>query len=339
MSKRSLAAVCAAFLAVLVLGIVPSQAGEAAKIKLRAAYHPNWGPMSVPAADMKKHFFAEEGLEIEWLKFTSGAPEVAAMNSGDVAFGYIGQGAIALCAEGKAQILSLSHFTNSEALLVRKSSGIKTMQDLKGKTLATEFGTTGDVVLDLLCKKYGVKRSEINVVNMPITSAIAAFIGGSIDAVVAWGTDLTNIKTNVPDDWYAVAETKDIVDMVPFLGLWIMTDDFVKNNPDVTMRILRALNKCYDYRVEDLDRSIQDCADFSKSVGLGVKYDDLKSERHQLVFFTTGDAKKWLDDGKMKNTFQLQLDYMVESGRLKTTVPVESYVRFDLMRKGLGMDK
>ncbi|MDR1536259.1 MAG: ABC transporter substrate-binding protein [Planctomycetota bacterium] len=339
MLKRVLGVIWVAFLSLFALGIISIQAGEVAKIKLRAAYHPNWGPMSVPAADMKKHFFSEEGLEIEWLKFTSGAPEVAAMNSGDVSFGYIGQGAIALCAEGRAEIISLSHFTNSEALLVRTSSGIKTMQDLKGKILATEFGTTGEVVLDLLCKRYGVSRSDINVVNMPITSAIAAFIGGSIDAIVAWGTDLTNIKANIPEELHAVAETRDVVDMVPFLGLWIATDEFVKNNPDTVMRILRALNNCYDYRFEDLDRNIQDCADFSKAAGLGVKYDDLKSERNQLVFFTSDDAKKWLDDGKMKNTFQLQLDYMVESGRLKDTVPVESYVRFDLMRKGLGMNK
>ncbi len=323
--------------AVLAVAAV-SLAGEA-KIKLRAAYHPNWGPMSVPAAELKQHFFEQEGLEIEWLKFTSGAPEIAAMASGDVSFGYIGQGAIALCAEGKAEIISLSHFTNSEAILVRKASGIRTMQDLKGKNLATELGTTADVVLELACRKYGVKRSEINVINMPITSAIAAFVGGSVDAVVAWGTDLTNIKANVPDELISVIETKDVVDMVPFLGLWIATDEFVQKNPDLVQRILRALNKCYDYRYADLDRSVRDSADFAKAAGLGVRYEDLVSERNQLVFFNSDEARQRLTDGRMEKTFDLQLDFMKSTGRIKPEVKASSYVRFDLMRKGLGMEK
>ena len=87
-------------------------------VKIRAAYHPNLGPMSIPGIDAKMGYFAEEGLEVEWLKFTSGAPEIAAMASGDLQFGYIGQGALKLCAEGQADVVSLSHLTNSEAILV-----------------------------------------------------------------------------------------------------------------------------------------------------------------------------------------------------------------------------
>ena len=313
-----------------------ADAGEKLQ-KLRLAYHPNWGPMSVPAADMKGGFFKEEGFDVEWVKFTSGPPEIAAMVSGDINFGYIGHGALALCAEGKATVLSLTHFTNSEAVLVRKASGITDMQGLKGKVVGTELGTSGEVVLNMALEAANMTRDDIRLINMPITSAISAFIGGSIDAVVAWGSDVTSIISNVDEELVSVVEARDFMDVIPFISTWVADNDYVKNNPEVAVRFLRALNKCYAYRFEDLDRNLRDCADFAKKVDIGVTYEDLVPERNQLVFFSNDDAREWLRDGKMAGYFQLHLDYMIKTGRLQSG-NVNDYVAFDLMKKGLDME-
>lgn len=304
-------------------------------VKIRAAYHPNLGPMSIPGIDAKMGYFAEEGLEVEWLKFTSGAPEIAAMASGDLQFGYIGQGALKLCAEGQADVVSLSHLTNSEAILVRAGSGIASFEDMKGKKLATELGTNGEVLLNMACEKYGVSREEIDVINMPISNAIAAFIGGSVDAVVAWGPDLTNIKNNVDEEMLAIVETKDFVDSVPFLGSWIANPDYIDGNKDIVRRFQRALDKCYDYRASHLDETIQAAADFAAGKDIGVSYDDLNSERDQLVFFNMKEEKEWADSGYMEELFQLQLDYMKGQDQISDDVKVTDYVRLDLIREAL----
>lgn len=311
------------------------ESAPAETVKIRAAYHPNLGPMSIPGIDAKMGYFAEEGLEVEWLKFTSGAPEIAAMASGDLQFGYIGQGALTLCAEGQADVISLSHLTNSEAILVRSSSGIESFEDMKGKKLATELGTNGEVLLNMACEKYGIDREEIEVINMPIANAIAAFIGGSVDAVVAWGPDLTNIRNNVDEELTAIVETKDFVDSVPFLGTWIANPDYVEENQDIVLRFQRALNKCYDYRASHLDETIQAAADFAAAKDIGVSYDDLNSERDQLVFFDIAEEKDWVDSGYMEELFQLQLDYMKGQDQVEDTVQVTDYVRLDLIAQAL----
>ena len=304
-------------------------------VKIRAAYHPNLGPMSIPGIDAKMGYFAEEGLEVEWLKFTSGAPEIAAIASGDLQFGYIGQGALKLCAEGQADVISLSHLTNSEAILVRANSGIAGFEDIKGKKLATELGTNGEVLLNMACEKYGISREEIDVINMPISNAIAAFIGGSVDAVVAWGPDLTNIKNNVDEEMLAIVETKDFVDSVPFLGSWIANPEYIEGNKDIVKRFQRALDKCYDYRASHLDETIQAAADFAAGKDIGVSYDDLNSERDQLVFFDLAEEKEWADSGYMEELFQLQLDYMKGQDQIGDDVKVTDYVRLDLIREAL----
>lgn len=329
MRKHVLVAAAVVF-AVLLLAVGGAAAGEKLT-KIRVAYHPNLGPMTIPAADLKNDFFKKEGLDVEWVRFTSGPSEIAAMVSGDISYGYIGHGALVLCVEGKAEVLSLSHFSNSEALLVRKNSGIKTMADLKGRTLGTELGTSGEVILDLACRKYGVDRKDIKVINMPISSAISAFIGGSIDAVVAWGPDILTIKNNVGEDLVSIIETKDFVDIVPFLSTWIAATGYADANPDQTRRFLRALYKCYDYRGADVDRIIRDAADFAKKADLGVNYENLAGEKEQMVFLDTAAIKKGLDDGQIRKWFQLHLDYMKKSGRVKEG-DVNKYVRFDFMQ-------
>ena len=336
--KKKLAWVMTLVLVVLACsGLLAAASAESTELtKIRAAFHPNLGPMTIPGIEKKMGFFKEEGLDVEWLKFTAGAPEIAAMVSGDLQFGYIGHGALALCAEGQAEVLSLSHFTNSEALLVRADSGIKTMADLVGKTVATEAGTSGEVLLEMACTKYGVPMDSLNFVNMSITNAVAAFVGGSIDAVVAWGADITSIMDNVDEEVFAVVQTSDFMDVVPFIGSWIANGDYVKENPDMALRFLRGLNKCYDYRYEHLDETIQAAADFAEAQDIGVTYDNLNSERDQLVFFPLSDAEEWLTNGKMEGDFQLQLEYMINSGRIEKG-DIQDYVRFDLMKEALGI--
>ena len=81
--------------------------------KISVAYHPGLASLCVPGVGEGEGYFAEEGLEINWVKFTAGPTEIAAMVSGDLQFGYIGHGAHNLCAQGQAHVISLSHISNS----------------------------------------------------------------------------------------------------------------------------------------------------------------------------------------------------------------------------------
>jgi len=285
---------------------------------------------------MTQQFFKEEGLEVEWLKFDAGAPEIAAMVSGDLHFGYIGQGALALCANGQADVVSISHYTSSEAILVRASSGIKTFEDLIGKKIGTEIGTSASVLITMACEKYGVDEKSLNIINMPIENAISAFIGGSIDAIVSWGADIYRIKTTMDEPVEEVVKTADFQDVVPFIGSWIAVRDYIEKNNDTCLRFIRALHKCYDYRYNNLDATIQAASEFGKSVHHGLTYEDLYSEKDQLIFFPVSDLTEWLKSGKVLNDYQLVLDNMIEAGAVEGG-NVNDYVRVNLMKEALGI--
>ncbi|UQZ32749.1 hypothetical protein C2I18_03755 [Paenibacillus sp. PK3_47] len=71
------------------------------------------------------------------------------------------------------------------SILVSPNSGIKTIKDLKGKTVALAKGTTSHVFLVKVLAKNGLKEKDLKIVNLPLPEAHSAFQGGKVDA---WAT-------------------------------------------------------------------------------------------------------------------------------------------------------
>ena len=105
---------------------------------LNVAYMPNYGSLWAVETAINKGYFEEEGLTLNLVEFADGPTIIAAMESGSIDVGYIGQGAHKLCINGRASIFALSHISNGDALIGGK--GIATVEDLKGKVVAYSSG-------------------------------------------------------------------------------------------------------------------------------------------------------------------------------------------------------
>jgi NitT/TauT family transport system substrate-binding protein len=305
----------------------------AQRVKLRAAYHPGMASAAVPAInEVVNNYFAEEGLDVEWLRFTAAPPEVAAIVSGDLQFGYIGHGGHTLAIDGKVDVIAFTHEGNSEAILTRASSGIKTIQDLKGKTVATQFGTSGEVILNLAFNKYGLSRNDVNVINMDISGAVSAFIAGQVDVISAWSNHRYNILNNVTDPLVTLATTADFKDIISFPASWVASPEFIEKNPDVALRIVRALFKCYDYRTANMDGTINAMIKF-----VDITKEAAEFERDMNTYYSSKDISTMINNGELLGIYKKHYQYFVDSGVIsagKGRSP-EQYVRFDLMKKAL----
>ena len=142
--------------------------------KIRVAYHPNMGGTSTIITGFKQGYFKDEGLEIELVKFTSGPTEIAAMVSGDIQFAYIGHVAHSLAIQGKVNILFPNGLSKSEQIIAGKWAKINKISDLRGKTVGTQLGTSGDIVLDIALRRVGLTKNNINVVNMDVSGIVSS---------------------------------------------------------------------------------------------------------------------------------------------------------------------
>lgn len=304
------------------------EAAEPKPVKIRVAHHAGLSGTLVTGIDTIKHFFKDEGLDVEWVEFTSGPPEVAAMISGDIQFGYLGHGAHTLAAEGKIDVISLSHLGNSEKIYARKDSGIGEVADLKGKVIATQLGTSGEVILNMALEEAGMTKDDVKIMNMDMSGAVTAFVADQVDAIACWDIHATNVVDNVGiENLNLIASTGDFSDKAAFPGSWVVTPEYAKDNEDVVIRFIRALYKCYDYRAAHYEEAIKASAEFQN-----VDFETFSKTRDDLKPFSSDDLKTMLEDGSLLDIYQLQLDYFISQGKVKSG-DVNSYVRTDLMKK------
>ena len=115
-------------------------------ITLNIAYMPNYGSLWSVEAAQAQGFMEEEGIKLNLVSFADGPTIIAAMESGSIDIGYIGQGAHKLCVNGQAKIFALSHISNGDAVIGGPS--VKTMEDLKGKKVAYSSSTSSEDIVE-----------------------------------------------------------------------------------------------------------------------------------------------------------------------------------------------
>ena len=249
---------CAVLLAALALGAAAcgnSSPAPAGKVTLRLGYFPNL--THAPAIiGLQKGFFHNElgpDVTIEAKTFNAGPDVVTAIFSDALDIAYIGPNpSINAWSKSKgAAIKIIAGSTSGGAELVVKAS-IKTVADLKGKTIASpQLGNTQDVALRSWLKSKGFKTTaegggDVKVKPEPNSDTIDAFKAGAIDG--AW----------VPEPYASrlVVESGARV-LVNEATLWpggrfvttqvVVRQGFLKDHPDIVKAFLKGHIDAVDY--------------------------------------------------------------------------------------------
>lgn len=106
-----------------------------------------------------------------------------------------------ICIAGSDAVAPLNEGVDFKIVLVNDNSygadglvvqdGIESVQDLKGKSVATEVGTLEHMFLLKILEENGMTIDDVNFTNMTINDAGPAFIAGSVDAAVLWEPTLS----------------------------------------------------------------------------------------------------------------------------------------------------
>jgi ABC-type nitrate/sulfonate/bicarbonate transport system substrate-binding protein len=72
-------------------------------------------------------------------------------------------------------------------IVARRDRGVETVQDLRGATIAYNFGTVQDLLLPRFLEAQGLGDGSVTLVNIPSPELGDALLNGEVDAIVAWG--------------------------------------------------------------------------------------------------------------------------------------------------------
>ena len=169
------------------LAVTTAFTSSAMAQKIIVGHFGNPTPDQVAAAEGK---FAEAtGWDIEWRKFNAGTDVIAAMASGDIKLAELGSSPLAIAATQGVDIemfMVAEVIGEAESLIVRDGSGIETIEDLKGKRIATPVGSTSHFSLMGALEHAGLTADDVTILNMPPDQIAAAWEQEAIDAAFIW---------------------------------------------------------------------------------------------------------------------------------------------------------
>jgi taurine transport system substrate-binding protein len=179
----------------LALGLVAAVSAQAETREVTVAYQQIAAPMVAAIADGSLE--KATGYKINWRQFDSGAKVATAMASGDVHLGVIGSSPLTAAVSRGVDlqlVWILDDINEAEAMVVRNGSGITKPTDMRGKKLAVPFVSTTHFHTMFALEQWGIKPTELQILNMQPNQIAAAWERGDIDAAYVWDPALARIK-------------------------------------------------------------------------------------------------------------------------------------------------
>ena len=229
---------------------------------------------------MEQGFFAKQGIDIQLVGFDTGVNMIPPLGTGqlDVGGGATSAGLLNAINRGVAlkAVADKGHISPTPPgfpvadLLVRKdlwdSGKVRSAKDLKGLTIATPAkGFSGELTAAKELAKGGLKPTDVNFVNVPLTEIATAFANKKIDAggaIEPFRTIIVDVqKTGVTlmHDYDVESDGQTAVILygpsfaqsplaVPFItaylqGVRMYNDGFVKKDPAARQKAIDAMIK------------------------------------------------------------------------------------------------
>lgn len=191
------------------------------------------------------------GAPVDWRKFDSGADVIAAIASGAIDIGYVGSSPLAAAASQKLPIETfyiVGLIGASEALVARDGTGITSVLDLVGKTVAVPFVSTTHYSLLAALAHEGVNSKQLKILNLRPPEIAAAWQRGDIDAAYVWDPALGQIKKSGK----VILNSSKVAEWgAPTFDAWIVRKDFAEKSPAAVEAFATVTGKAYTAYLAD----------------------------------------------------------------------------------------
>lgn len=203
-------------------------------------------------------FFKKEGLDVQALRVNDGPSVISAVVSGSAQIGFAATTPIVIAYEHgqKVAVFATGNYerypysANVTNIVASKSSGIKTLAGLKGKTVATNAQTSGcTITIEQHLARVGLTIHDVKLLVIPFPNMPAALALGETDAVCTLVPFLTAMQLN-PKIAPVVLARGTLADLRKIHQIavtsYFASSDWAKTHRAILKRFLVALQKSQD---------------------------------------------------------------------------------------------
>ncbi len=253
--KGALRAVLCVVVLTVFMTAFPARAADPLKIG-----YSDWPGYTAWEVAIQKGFFKDAGVDVQFTFFEYG-PSIDAFSAGKIdAVTIVTGDAIVTGAGGKPSSgIVLEDYSNGNDMIIGKP-GIDSIKDLKGKTVAVEYGLVEHELLLKALETNGMTDGDIKLQKIATNDAPQTLASGKVDAVGCWypisGQSLKQVGGSKP--LFTSADAPGLIfdelavskeslasrrdDWKKVVGVWFKTVDFIKDpaTHDEAVKIMAA---------------------------------------------------------------------------------------------------
>lgn len=208
----------------------------------------NWlpsGQKAAPYVGRERGLFAQRGINLEIRRGFGSADNVTKVAIGAADFGYVDLANIMATDDSVVGSVKavMSLFSKSpHAIITTTDKGIRSLGDLKGRTIATSPFSSSNLFLPLILAQVGVPMESVRLEKVEAATLTPLLIQGRVDGSVLWSPDEAFVAP------LAASAGKKIV-VLPFTatgfnmyGLAVAASTkMIETKPDLVRRFVEAL--------------------------------------------------------------------------------------------------
>jgi NitT/TauT family transport system substrate-binding protein len=218
----------------------------------------NWtanGTHAAYYAALKEGFFRDEGLDVQILQGAGSGTTVKVIGAGREEFGLAGAESVAIGRSKGIPIVSIAaiYQKSAVAFLTLESSGIKTFDDLRGKTMGVKFGSSTYPLYEATLKQRSIDRTRINEVS--IGPGIEPLLAGNIDAMDG---QIDNEGVQIRERGYPLrAILYDDIGIKTYGIVLVANERTISNRPEMVRQFVRAIARGWKHTLEHPEKAAE----------------------------------------------------------------------------------
>jgi sulfonate transport system substrate-binding protein len=268
--------------------VVPRMARAAGKLNEIRIDWATYNPVSMVLKEraLLEKEFEKDGVGIRWVQALGSNKALEFLNAGSIDFGSTAGAAALIGRINGNPIKSIYVYSRPEwtALVTGKDTSINKIEDLKGRRVAVTRGTDPHIFLVRALRSVGLSERDITPVLLQHPDGKTALIRGDVDA---WaGLDPMMAQAQVEDGARLFYRSKE----ANTWGILNASDDFLKQYPDVTRRVIAVYEEARKYCLAHYDDEKRVFMAVTKLPGEVV--DIQLKERTELTFNRIGTPQR-----------------------------------------------
>ena len=255
---------------------------------------------------LEKGFYDEAGLQVSWSRGYGGEDGMRRLLSGesDINFNDIPTTAILPRARQGAKIKAVAviYAKHPGTIFFLKRSGIRTLKDLEGKTIADSPGSVTQTLFPAVARAGGADPTRVHWVIVPPDAKMQMLLAGKAQGLGIYVMQRPLLEKSAGDvDGFVYG---DFIDL--YSNGVLVTEAFLNRNPDAVKRFVKASIKGFLYAFEHPEEAAEYVLKHQPLLDRGVTRAEIAIVR-DLAW--SPEAKRhglgYMDESKIRNSVEL----------------------------------